>query len=160
VRETVWAIEPAVGIAASGTIDRALSDFYRDPQFDLAMLGTFAVVGLALVAVGIFGVMAYTVSIKTHEIGVRMAIGARRAQILRAVLLKGAGLVGSGTLVGLVAAYFFSAALVSTTPGVSSVDPTVFAAVAALVISVGLIACYLPAYRATKVDPLVALRSE
>jgi putative ABC transport system permease protein len=160
VRDTVWAIDPSVGISSSGTIDRSLRDFYRDPQFDLALLGSFAATGLALVAIGIFGVMAYTVSIQTHEIGVRMAIGARRAQILRGVLLMGGRLVAVGTVVGLGAAYFFSSALVSSRATMSRLDPVTFAAVAALVVCVGLLACYLPAHRATNVDPMVALRSE
>jgi putative ABC transport system permease protein len=155
VRDTIWAIDPSVGISASGTIDRSLADFYREPQFDLALLGSFAGTGLALVAIGIFGVMAYTVSIQTHEIGVRMAIGAREAQILRGVLLRGSRLVAAGVVVGLAAAYFVANMLVSAPTTV-----TIFSTVAAVVVCVGLFACYLPARRATKVDPLVALRCE
>jgi putative ABC transport system permease protein len=160
VREAVWAIDPSVGIAASGTIDRSLTDFYRDPQFDLALLGSFSLIGLALVASGLFGVMAYTVSLKTHEIGVRMAIGARRTQILKAVLLQGAALVGSGTLCGLAVAFLFSRVLLSTTFASSTPDPLTVGAAALLIVSVGLIACYVPAHRAATVDPLTAIRSE
>ena len=155
VRDTVWAIDPSVGISASGTIDRSLRDFYRNPQFDLVLVSSFAAIGLVIMAFGIFGVMAYTVSIQTHEIGVRMAIGARRAQILRGVLVMGSRLVAAGVVLGLGAAYFFSTVIVS-----SPTTFTIFSTVAAVGVCVGLLACYLPAHRATKVNPVVALRCE
>jgi putative ABC transport system permease protein len=159
-REAVWAIDPRVGISASGSIERSLRDFYRDPQFDLATLGAFAGIGLALVAIGVFSVMAYTVSLRTHEIGVRMALGARQRQILRMVILQGLRLVAAGSAMGLVAAYAFSGVLVSRISGVPATDPVTFVVVATFVVTVGLTACLLPARQATRVDPLLALRYE
>lgn len=155
IQDAVWAIDPSVGISRSGTIERSLRDFYRDPQFDLVLIGSFAAIGLALVAIGIFGVMAYTVSMQTHEIGVRMAIGARRSQILRGVLSMGGRLVAAGVVLGLAAASFFATAIVSAPPTFA-----IFSTVAAVSVCVGLLACYVPAHRATKVDPVIALRCE
>jgi putative ABC transport system permease protein len=123
-------------------------------------LGAFAGIGLGLVAAGIFSVMAYTVSLQTHEIGVRMALGARQALILRMVLLRGLRLIAAGSAVGLAAAYGFSSVLVSGVSGVSPTDPATFVVVAAIVASVGLTACLLPARQASRVDPLLALRWE
>ena len=159
-REAIWAIDPKVGISASGSIEQSLRDFYRDPKFDLVTLGAFAGIGLALVAAGIFSVMAFTVSLQTHEIGVRMALGARQALILRMVLLRGLRLIVAGGAVGLAAAYAFSSVLVSGVSGVSATDPGTFVVVAAIVASVGLTACFLPARQASRVDPLLALRWE
>jgi putative ABC transport system permease protein len=160
VRDTIWAIDPAVGISASGTIEQSLRDFYRRPQFDLALLGWFGATGLVFVAIGVFGIMAYTVSTQAHEIGVRMALGARREHILNRVLVMGGRLVAAGVGVGLLAAYVFSGALVNA-PAISRpLDLSTFAAVAGLVVCVGLVACFLPAWRATTVDPVAALRTE
>jgi putative ABC transport system permease protein len=159
-RDAVWAVDPRVGISASGSIEGSLKDFYREPRFDLVTFGAFAGIGLALVAVGVFSVMAYTVSLQTHEIGVRVALGAQDAHILRMVLLKGMRLIGAGGVIGLIAAYACSSVLVRQTPGVSMTDPLTFAVVAAVVFSVGLAACLLPARQAIRVDPLVALRCD
>jgi ABC-type antimicrobial peptide transport system permease subunit len=113
-----------------------------------------------LVIIGIFGVMAYTVSLQTHEIGVRMALGAQQAGILRLVLFNGFRLVAAGILIGLLASYALTRFLGSQISGVSATDPWTFAGVVIVVVSVGLAACLLPARRATKVDPLIALRYE
>jgi len=159
-REAIWAIDPGVGISAGGSIEKTLTDFYRSPQFDLFTLGAFGGIGLALISVGVFSVMAYTVSLRTHEIGVRMALGAGSARILLMIFAKGLRLVATGSLIGLAAAYMFSSVLASRIPGVSPTDPVTFGSVATVVLLVGLLACFLPARRATRVDPLVALRCE
>jgi putative ABC transport system permease protein len=158
--QEVRSIDPAVGILESGTIEQSLKEYYRGPQFELATLGTFAAVGLALVSIGIFSVMAYTVSLQTREIGVRMALGAQQGEILRTVLRKGFALLVAGTLAGLFASFGLTRFLASQVWGVSATDPWTFGAVVAVVVGVGLGACYLPARRATQVDPLVALRHE
>ena len=158
--QEVRSIDPAVGILESGTIEQSLKEYYRGPQFELATLGAFATVGLALVSIGIFSVMAYTVSLQTREIGVRMALGAQHGEILRMVLRKGFALLVAGILAGLFASFGLTRFLASQIWGVSATDPWTFAAVVALVVGVGLAACYLPARRATQVDPLVALRYE
>ena len=120
----------------------------------------FAGLGLALVAIGIFSVMAYTVSLQTQEIGIRLALGAHRGQVLRMVLVKGLRLVAAGSLLGLAGAYACSKLLVSRVAGVPGADPLTFAIVSAIVLIVGAMACLLPARQATRVDPLIALRYE
>jgi putative ABC transport system permease protein len=153
-------IDPAVGILESGTIEQSLKEYYRGPQFELATLGAFAAVGLVLVSIGIFSVMAYTVSLQTQEIGVRMALGAQQGEILRMVLRNGFVLLAVGILIGVFASLGLTRFLASQIWGVSATDPWTFGAVVALVVGAGLAACYLPARRATQVDPLVALRYE
>jgi putative ABC transport system permease protein len=141
-------------------LEGALQEFYRGPQFELVMLAAFAAIGLALVVIGIFSVMAYTVSLQTHEIGIRMALGAQQNNIFQMILTKGARLLGAGILLGLFASYGLTRFLASQIWGVSATDPWTFGAVAALLVAVGLGACFLPARRATRVDPLIALRYE
>ncbi len=158
--QEVRSIDPAVGILESGTIEQSLKEYYRGPQFELATLGAFAAVGLALVSIGIFSVMAYTVSLQTREIGVRMALGAQQREILRMVLRKGFALLVAGIIAGLFASFWLTQFLASQIWGVSATDPWTFGVVVALVVGVGLAACYLPARKATQVDPLVALRYE
>jgi len=104
--------------------------------------------------------MAYTVSLQTHEIGIRMALGAQQNNILQMILTKGARLLAAGILLGLFASYGLTRFMASQIWGVSATDPWTFSAVAALVVVVGLGACFLPARRATRVDPLIALRYE
>ncbi len=158
--QEVRALDPGVQISTSGTLEASLQEFYRGPQFQLATLAAFAGIGLVLVVIGIFGVMAYTVSLQTHEIGIRMAIGAQQRNILRLVLLSGLRLVVVGIFVGLLASYALTRVLASEISGISATDPATFAAVVAIVVSAGLSACLVPARRAAQTDPLVALRHE
>jgi len=123
-------------------------------------LTAFSLIGLVLVVIGVFSVMGYNVSVRTREIGIRMALGAQQANILRIVLLNGFRLVAGGILVGLLVSYALTRFLTSQISGVSATDPWTFAAVVTLVVFVGLVACLLPARRAARVDPLVALRYE
>jgi len=153
-------IDPAVGILESGTIEQSLQEYYRGPQFELATLGAFATVGLALVTIGIFSMMTYMVSLQTREIAVRMALGAQQGEILRMVLGKGFVLLAAGIAMGLFASFGLTRFLAGQMWGVSATDPWTFGAVVGLVVGVGLTACYLPAQRATGVDPMVALRYE
>lgn len=158
--QEVRALDPGVQISTSGTLEASLQEFYRGAQFQLATLAAFASIGLVLVVIGIFSVMAYTVSLQTHEIGIRMAIGAQQASVLRLVLFNGFRLVAGGILVGLLFSYALTRLLTSQIPGVSATDPWTFSAVAAVVLLVGLAACFLPARRASAVDAIVALRYE
>jgi predicted permease len=158
--QEVRALDPGVRISTSGTLESSLQEFYRAPQFQLATLASFAGIGLILVIIGIFSVMAYTVSLQTHEIGIRMALGAQQGNILNMVLAKGARLLAVGILLGLFASYGLTRFLASQIWGVSATDPWTFTAVATLLIAVGLGACFFPARRATRVDPLIALRYE
>jgi len=153
-------LDPSVEIAESGTLESSLHKFYRGPQFELVTVASFAGIGLALVLIGIFSVMAYTVALRTHEIGVRVALGAQQTNILRLVLLNGFRLVAIGVLIGLLASYELTRFLASQISSVSATDPLTFAAVVAVIVVVALAACLLPARRAAAVDPLVALRYE
>ena len=129
-------------------------------SFTLVMLAIAAAVALALGVVGIYGVISYVVSQRTREIGVRMALGADRRDVRRMVLRQGVILAGIGVVIGLVAAVGLTRFMSSLLYGVEATDPVTFAAVAALLTAVALVASYLPAVRASRTDPLVALRCE
>jgi putative ABC transport system permease protein len=156
----VQSVDPGVAIGISGTLEASLREFYRGPQFELVTLTAFSVIGLVLVIIGVFSVMGYTVSLQTREIGIRLALGAQQRNILRLLLLNGLRLVVAGIFLGLLASYALTRFLASQISGVSATDPTTFAGVVTIVMSAGLTACLLPARRATRVDPLVALRYE
>jgi putative ABC transport system permease protein len=161
IRTEVSAADPNVAIAEAGTIATRLEHYYfARPRFLLVTLCTFAVIALLLVAVGVFSVISYTVALQTHETGIRMALGAQQTEILRFVLKKGMRLILAGVLIGLFASYFLTRRLASQIWGVSTTDPSTFVAVAALALFVGVLACYIPARRATRVDPMIALRYE
>ena len=117
-------------------------------------------IALLLVIIGVFSVMAYTVSLQTHEIGIRMALGAQQGEILHMVLQKGVALIAAGIFIGLFASYALTRFLTSQIWGVSATDPWTFVAVVIVILLVGLTACLLPARSASRVDPLVALRYE
>jgi len=133
---------------------------YTQPQFGLITISVFAGIGLALVLIGIFSVMAYTVALQTHEIGVRMALGAQRGNVLKMVLWKGLRLISAGTLIGVLASLGLTRFLEGQLSGVSATDPLTFFAVVTLFLAVGLLASLLPARRAAGIDPLLALRYE
>jgi len=126
----------------------------------MEMVALFALTALLLAGLGIYGVISYMVSERTHEIGIRIALGADRRSILRMVLRQGLGLAIIGAAVGLVAALIVSHLMAGLLYGVRPTDPLTFAGVALLLIGVGLLACYIPARRVLRVDPLVALRHE
>ena len=164
VRREIWAVDR--NVALSERASRSLEDHlkrvsYAEPRFSLVLMSVFASVGLALVAIGVFSVIAYTVARQTHEIGIRMALGAGRADIVWMVLRRGLGLVGLGMGVGLLASFAVTRVIANQAFWyVSPRDPLTLGAAVAVVALAGLAACYFPARRATKVDPLVALRVE
>jgi putative ABC transport system permease protein len=158
--QEVRSLDPGVRISAAGTLEGSLKKFYRGPEFELVVLAAFASIGLALVIVGIFSVTAFTVSLRSHEIGIRVALGAQRARILRLVVFAAFRLVAAGIVIGLVASYSLARFLASQISGVSATDPWTFGVVTAVIAVVGLAACWIPARRAMRVDPMVALRYE
>jgi len=161
VRREIWAVDRNVALTLTGTLKDYLKSFsYSEPRFTLILLGVFAGVGLVLVAIGVYSVIAYTVSRQTHEIGIRMALGAGHTDVLRMVMRMGLRLIGLGTIAGLAASFGVTRLLASQLWGVSPNDPLTICAVVAVVATAGLAACYFPARRATRVDPMVALRHE
>lgn len=135
-------------------------DYFARPRFLLTTTGTFATIALLLVAAGIFSVIAYNVALQTREIGIRMTLGAQPTQVVTLVLKKGARLVLAGIALGLCSSYFLTRLIASEVWGISVNDPATFVSVACLAFLVGLLACLLPARRASRIDPMVALRYE
>jgi putative ABC transport system permease protein len=142
------------------TMDRIISDSLAARRFSMILLGIFAVLALVLSCVGIYGVISYLAGQRTHEIGIRMALGARRNDVLRLVLGHGVKMVVIGVGVGIVASLALTQLMARLLFGVSAYDPLTFLAVACLLVLVALTASYVPARRAMRVDPIVALRYE
>ena len=160
VQAAIEAVNPNLPLAEVRTLDAILAQSMARTSFTLVMLAIAAAVALALGVVGIYGVISYVVSQRTREIGVRMALGADRRNVRRMVLRQGVILAGIGVVIGLVAAVGLTRFMSSLLYGVEATDPVTFAAVAALLTAVALVASYLPAVRASRTDPLVALRCE
>ena len=142
------------------TLNKVVADSFADRRFSMIVLGAFAAVALLLASLGIYGVISYLVGQRTHELGIRLALGAEQGDILRLVVSHGMKMALAGVLVGLVAAFGLTRLMSNMLFGVRPTDPATFAIIAFILIIVALLACYLPARRATKVDPLTALRSE
>ncbi|HVG09975.1 MAG TPA: ABC transporter permease, partial [Thermoanaerobaculia bacterium] len=159
-RREVRALDPSLPLADVRSLERVVFESVAQPRFVTSMALLFAAVALALAAVGTYGVLSYSVEQRTQEIGVRMALGAQGSQVLGMVLAQGAGLVVVGLVLGIVLALALQRVLAGMLFGVAATDPTIFAAVVVVLAAVSLLACYLPARRATRISPLVALRYE
>jgi predicted permease len=147
-------------ISRPQTMNEAIAGTLATRRFSMTMLNAFAVVALLLASVGLYGVISYLVGQRTHELGVRIAMGARRQDILRLVVNQGMKMALSGVALGLLAALGLTRLLAQMLYGVSATDPATFTVIALLLAAVALAACCFPAWRATKVDPLVALRQD
>jgi predicted permease len=159
VRE-VRALDPNLPVAEVKTLDDVVSQAVARPRFYLSLLALFAAVALALAAVGIFGVLSYTVAQRRREIGIRMALGAEPAAVLRSVMTGALLLAAGGLALGLLGALALTRAIRSLLFGVSAADPSTFLAVAATLAAAAALASWLPARSATRVDPASALRAE
>jgi putative ABC transport system permease protein len=160
IRREVQGVDPSVPVFAVHTMDDVISKYLADRRFALELLGVFAGVALLLASIGIYGVMAYTFSQRTNEIGIRMAMGAQRRDILRIAVGEGAVVVAIGVVAGLAGSAMLTRFLQSMLFDVKAIDPITCAAIGGLLTAVTLLACLVPAHRATRVDPLVALRHE
>jgi len=160
VRSEMRQLDPGLPVRNLRSMDELVSRSIAPQRFNLSLLSLFSGLGLLLAAIGIYGVMAYSVSQRTHEIGLRMALGARVTDVLKLVLKQGMVLTLAGVGLGLIASVALTRLMKSLLFGVSATDPLTLAGVALLLTCIALLACYIPARRATKVDPLVALRYE
>jgi putative ABC transport system permease protein len=160
IRGDLHALDDGLAVIHPRTMDEVVADAMQDTSEQTMLLGIFAALALLLASVGIYGVMAYVVTQRTHEIGVRMALGAQQHDVLRLVLGEGSRLTAIGVALGLAAAFALTRLLRSLLFGVSVSDPITFAGISILLALVAMAACYIPARRASRVDPMVALRYE
>jgi predicted permease len=160
IESVVWATDKTAPITNVKTVDQMISDSAAQPKFQAVLLGSFSALGLFLAMIGIYGVISYSVIQRTHEIGVRVALGAQPRDVMRLVLGQGAILATIGIGIGLAGALALTRFLQSQLFEIKANDPVTFAGVAILLMVAALLACYIPARRATRVDPMIALRYE
>jgi putative ABC transport system permease protein len=160
VRHEVESVDPNVPVHSISAMDQIIARSVADRRFSLELLGVFAAVALLLAAIGIYGVMSYSFSQRAHEVGIRIALGAQRLDILRMALGEGMRIVVIGLALGLVGAAIMTRFFRSMLFGIEPTDPMTFLSVSTILAAIALFACYIPAKRATRVDPLVALREE
>ena len=160
IKNAIWSVDRDQPIFNVRPMDEIISSITSAQRVAFLTLVVFAFLALALAAVGIYGVTSYAVGQRIHEIGVRMALGAQRSDILRLVIFHGMKLVSVGVLIGLLASLLLTRLMIGLLFGVSATDPLTFAAVAFLLVCVALLACHIPARRASRVDPMVILRYE
>jgi putative ABC transport system permease protein len=153
-------LDPNLPIYETRTMDSVFAAALAQPRFSTTVLGLFAAVALVLAAVGVYGVLAYSISRRTQEMAIRVALGAQRPDILRLVLGQGMKMAGIGAAIGLAGAFAVTRLLESQLYGVSTLDPLPFIATPLVLLAAAMLACYLPARRASRVDPIHALRYE
>src|ERR1044072_5924517 len=160
VRRAVWSVDKDQPVSNVRTLDQVFSAAISQERFQALMLGLFAALALLLACVGLYGVISYSVVQRTHEIGVRMALGAQPVDVLQLVIRQGMLLTFVGLVIGIVAGTFVTRVLTGMLFGVTPGGPLRFAGVPGLLVIVAFLACYVPARRATRIDPLIALRYE
>jgi putative ABC transport system permease protein len=160
VRGAITSVDRDLPVFRVTTMEKMVADSLTQRRFSMFLFGVFAALALALAVVGLYGVMSYAVAQRTHEIGLRMALGAQARDVLRMVVGQGMALVGVGLGIGLAGAFVLMRLMSSLFYGVSAADPLTYAGIALLLAAVALLASYIPARRATKVDPMIALRYE
>jgi putative ABC transport system permease protein len=160
LRSTVWSIDPQLAVAQVQTMDQVISKSTTPRRFSLFLLAGFASLALILSAIGIYGVIAYSVVRRVHEMGIRIALGAQRRDVMRLVISQGMLHLAVGMVIGTLGALAMTRTLASFLYGVRPTDPVTFVAVVVILAGVAFLACYIPARRATRVDPMIALRYE
>jgi putative ABC transport system permease protein len=160
VRNAIWSVDKDQAVANIDTMDHIVAKAVARQRFSMLLLGVFAAVALLLASVGIYGVMSYSVAQRTREIGIRMALGARRADVLQMTVGQGLKLVGAGMILGLGAAFLLTRVMATLLYGISATDPLTFIGISVVLLAVAVLASYVPALRATKVDPIIALRAQ
>jgi len=160
VRQQVVALDPQQPLYNVRTAEQVLAASIARPRFNMLLIAILAGIALVLAAIGVYGVISYSVTQRTREIGIRIALGASRGSVLKLVIGEGMLLAGSGIVLGILAAFGVTRIMASLLYGVTASDPVTFGSLAFLLALIALIACYIPARRATKVDPVVALRYE
>jgi putative ABC transport system permease protein len=160
VEGRIWSVDNAQPVEDIATMDQLLAKSNAAPRFQTFLLGVFGGLGLLLAIVGIYGVISYSVAQRTHEIGIRVALGAKPNQVMRLILGQGLNLTLIGVAIGIAASFVLTRLMASLLFGVSATDPLTFVSVTIVLIAVALAACYIPARRAMRVDPMVALRYE
>jgi putative ABC transport system permease protein len=160
LRREIRTVDTELPVYDIRTMNQVMADSVSQRRFSMLLLAVFAAAAILLAAIGLYGVMSYSVAQRTREIGMRMALGARTIDVLKLVLKNGMTLTLIGIVVGLAAAFALTRLMTSLLFGVHASDPATFSVVAIVLSGVALFACYIPARRATKVDPLVALRHE
>jgi putative ABC transport system permease protein len=154
----VWEIDKDQPVSDISSMEEIVSDSVARQRFSMLLLGVFAGLALVLAAVGIYGVMSYSVAQQTREIGIRMALGAQRSDVLKMTVGQGLRLVLTGVAIGLATAFVLTRVMATLLFGVSPTDPLTFIGISIVLIGVALLASYIPALRATRVDPMFALR--
>jgi putative ABC transport system permease protein len=160
VRQAIWSVDGDQPVSNIRSMNEILGEEVAQRRVIMTLLGTFAAIALLMAAIGIYGVLSYAVSQRTQEIGVRMALGAQPRDMLRLIVSRGLAQVGLGVGVGLVVSFAMTRLMKGLLVGVSPTDPLTFGVIALLLIGVAMVACYIPARRATRIDPLIALRCE
>jgi putative ABC transport system permease protein len=160
IKDEILAVDPDQAVYEIRTMEQLLSDSISLRRFSMMLLIIFAALALTLAAVGIYGVISYSVTQRTHEIGVRMALGAGQRDILKLVIGQGMALTLTGIAIGIAASFALTRLMASLLYGVSATDAAIFVSIPAILAGVAIGACFVPARRATKVDPMVALRYE
>jgi ABC-type antimicrobial peptide transport system permease subunit len=160
IRAEVNALDPELPLADVQTLDEYLTNSVAQPQFNARLLAIFGAIAMILTAIGLYGVMAYSVAERTRELGIRRALGAQVGDLLGLVIRQGMKLVLAGVVVGMAGALALTHLISGLLFGVTATDPFTFVGSSLLVTIVTLLACWIPAWRATKVDPIIALRCE